>query len=1007
MKDPFSRLRQQAEQRADMADIDIAALSEAEIKQIIQDLAVHRIELEMQNDELQRANKDLEDAKRSYVELFDFAPVGYLTLDQEYRTTRVNLTFARLIGLPRERLMNMAFTECICPDFQDVFHFAIRKLTAAYETQQLDLQLRRGDRTLFWAHVEMASRDRGQTYLLSISDITRQKGAEQALQASEAKFRELFDVVVDPMFIHDLTGNFLEVNESACRALGYSRQQLIQRNLVDIVVGFSAHEIPEVIAELTRTKEILFESTHKTITGQLFPVEVHAKIIQFEGKPAILSLARDISRRKEAEQRYELLSNVTFEGILVHKSGLALDVNASCLRLTGYGREEVLGKNLLEFIASAEDREMARRKMIMQEVAPYVVKVKRKDGSVFDAEIEARNVEYHGESVRIVAMRDITARLRAEEALKASEATNQRLADATFEAIFFSEHGICIHQNNTAERMFGYTLHEAIGKPAKEWIYPDYRELVKQKMKAHVVGPYEAVALRKDGSTFPCEIQAKTAIHGDRQVRITALRDITERKQAEEALKESETKYRSIVEHSIDGIVLTDETGNIVEWNKAQEELSEIPKSAALTQKIWDLHFQLTPPELQTEAAYRAIRKRFDELYASGGAGVLGKHYEVLIWAHGVQKTIVQSSFVIHTQQGYRLASIARDITDRKHAEEALQANEERFRAIFEQAAAGIVTVAPNGRIIAVNQRLCDILGYAQEELLQLTPEELTWPGDMAPDMEYIQEVIAGKRNAYQLEKRYRHQDGHPVWANLSSNVVRDEQGNIRYVIGVIIDISDRKQAEAALKEALTEKDILLQEIHHRVKNNMQTIASLLYKQQQHTDDERARAILDDSIQRIKSMALIHEQIYRSRSLARINLAEYISHFATKLVKTYRPEGSSVTLRLKLEEIYLPVDTSLPVALILNELIVNALKYAFPDASSGEIVIECHEKAREITLIVRDNGVGLPEHFDLEQTTTLGLYLVYNLAARQLGGAIEIHRKHPTTFAIKFRRVDN
>ena len=990
MKEFFSRLRQEAQDAVDMVDIDISTLSELEIKNIIHDLAVHRIELEMQNEELQRANKELEDAKRRYVDLFEFAPISYLTLDRQYRITQANLTFIQLVDLPRERIITTAFTNFISPDFQDAFYLVLGRLKKTGEKQRFDLQLIHGDQGPLWVHVEMASHDTGQSYLVSISDMTHRKQAEQALKTSEAKFRDLFHVVVDPMFIHDMEGNFLEVNESACLTLGYSRQELVRMNVADIDAHFSEEQMMNAITELMQTGEILFEGMHKTRDNRQFPVEIHSRIIEFEGKKAILSLARDISRRKEAEQRYELLSNVTFEGILIHKGGLALDLNASCSRLTGYAREELIGKNLFTLIATPQDQEKARQNMMLHEVAPYDIKVRRKDGSVFDAELEARDIEHQGEQVRIVAIRDITERKRSEQALKESKETNQRLADATFEAIFFSENGICTNQNSTAERMFGYTLAEAIGKPGTDWIHLNYRGLVKHKMMSGSADPYEAVALRKDGSTFPCEIQAKTAIHDDRKVRITALRDIT----------------------------------------------------------------------------------------------------------------------------------------DRKRAEEALQRSEKRFRAMFEQAAAGIVTVIPNGYIIDVNQRFCQIMGYTKEELLRLSVDDLMWPEDSQQENCYLDEVNSQKRDSYHIEKRYRHKDGHPIWTNLSSNVIRDEQGNIHYAIGVVVDITDRKQAEEALrqsernwrdsfdslddvmmiisadciieqinqhgldllglpreqvigqkcyttlhgadrpedycpfhttlhshavastehyeeafgkyfsiksspicddkgnivkfvdlmrditdskqaevslKDALTEKEVLLQEIHHRVKNNMQTIASLLYKQQQHTDDEYARTILDDSIQRVKSMALIHEQIYRSKNLARINLAEYIQDFANRLFQTYRQKSSRISLTIHADEIYLPVDKSLPVALILNELITNALKYAFPDKQRGDMWIKIREHKHEIILIVGDNGVGVPENFDPEQTNTLGVYLVYNLATKQLGGSIDVHHSDPTEFMIRFK----
>lgn len=211
-----------------------------------------------------------------------------------------------------------------------------------------------------------------------------------------------------------------------------------------------------------------------------------------------------------------------------------------------------------------------------------------------------------------------------------------------------------------------------------------------------------------------------------------------------------------------------------------------------------------------------------------------------------------------------------------------------------------------------------------------------------------------------------------------------------------------RVQVDNRLKALLQEREVLLHEVHHRVKNNMQTIAGLLYKQREFTDDARTRAILDDSIQRVQSMALIHEHIYRSHNLARINLAEYIRSCAGRLFKAVRPTGSPIDLTTRLEEIYLSVAKTIPVALILNELMTNALKYAFPDGAAGEIVVACSQAEGRVTLRVSDNGVGLPEHITLEHSPSLGLYLVYHLAVKQLGGAVEVHREAGSAFVITF-----
>ena len=881
--------------------------------------------------------------------------------------------------------------------------------------------------------------------LVALNEVTRQKQAERTLKATEAKFRGLFDAVVDPLFIHDLEGNFLEVNASACSKLGYSRQQLLEMNVAEIGKHVSDAQIAELFSELQQSGEILFESVHQNARdGRQFPVEIHSHLIEYEGRPAVLSLARDISRRREAEQRYELLSNVTFDGILVHKQGVAVDVNASCSRLTGYSRDELVGKDLFALIATPEDRARARQKMMIHEVAPYVIKVRRKDGRVFDAELEARNIDHQGEQVRIVAIRDVTdkhqmqlalqerfkelrglymvskiledarkplaqmlqeivtvippawqypdlcyariewqeqrfatpnyadtrwrlyadfrasgqqagvltvgyvrrppaaipeqpvflaeevdliramaerigniiERKQSERALQASKDHNQRLADATFEAIFFSEQGICTDQNNTAERMFGYALEEAVGRPGTDWIHPDYRGLVRNKMRDGAAEPYEAVALRKDGSTFPCEIQAKTAFHGDRPVRITALRDITERKKHENRLKHRLHYEKSLAQFST--ALLEDQADAIEHALRTVLECSDASR-IYIFENFSDASDGLCMKQTH-EVCAEGIEPQIDNpvlqhvVYAADGFAR---------WQHSLsQDQIIQGK-----------------IADFPEAE----------RQILEPQAIQAILIIP----LWVNHAWFGFIGF----------------DDIRRPRAWDAEDVRLLHTAAQM-------------------------------LGAFIE---RQQARRTIQDALAEKEVLLKEIHHRVKNNMQTIASLLYKQQQHTDDEQARTVLDDSITRIKSMALIHEQIYRSKSLARINLADYIQTLANKLFHTYKPRGRAIALHVQVNEIALPIDRSIPVALILNELLTNALKYAFPDNQSGDLWIECEQHEGQITLRVRDNGIGLPEGLDLRQVKSLGLYLVYNLATKQLGGALDVHAADPTEFVIRFK----
>ena len=215
---------------------------------------------------------------------------------------------------------------------------------------------------------------------------------------------------------------------------------------------------------------------------------------------------------------------------------------------------------------------------------------------------------------------------------------------------------------------------------------------------------------------------------------------------------------------------------------------------------------------------------------------------------------------------------------------------------------------------------------------------------------------------------------------------------------------TERQQAEKQIKASLKEKEVLLKEIHHRVKNNLQIISSLLKLQSRSTDNIQTLAMFKESQGRIRSMALIHEKLYQSKDLSRVNFAEYIASLSANLFRSYEIDISAIKPVMNIENIYLEIDVAVPCGLIINELVSNSLKYAFPSGSSGEIKIELYSvDQRNLTLIVADNGVGISRNLDWQDLKTLGLQLVNNLV-EQLGGIVNIDSTSGTEFRIVFPR---
>jgi two-component system, sensor histidine kinase PdtaS len=325
------------------------------------------------------------------------------------------------------------------------------------------------------------------------------------------------------------------------------------------------------------------------------------------------------------------------------------------------------------------------------------------------------------------------------------------------------------------------------------------------------------------------------------------------------------------------------------------------------------------------------------------------------------------------------------------------------FHQIVEAAPYAMVMINQTGRIELVNAQAEVVFGYDRSEILGQPIEVLVSEQLRRPHRELRLAFFADPRSGPMAPGRDLYairKDGSEFPVEIGLTPIETDDGPM--VLSAIVDISHRKEEEERIRAALKEKDILLGEIHHRVKNNLQIIYSLLSLQSARITDPAALDLLLDSQNRIHSMALIHQTLYGSRDFARVDFALFIDTLLPALIRSFGADANRISVRVDVEPVLLPIDVAVPCGLVLNELITNAFRHAFRDRDRGEIRVTLTRQMDDAALLsVSDNGIGLPDRGGTTTTDTLGLQLVEQLAD-QMDGAISIRRSDPTQFSLRF-----
>jgi PAS domain S-box-containing protein len=452
----------------------------------------------------------------------------------------------------------------------------------------------------------------------------------------------------------------------------------------------------------------------------------------------------------------------------------------------------------------------------------------------------------------------------------------------------------------------------------------------------------------------------------------------------------AEFRFRRVVEASPSAMVMVNGAGRIELVNVQAERVFGYTRAEMIGQPVEIL----LPPKLREH--HPQLRQAF---FAEPQSRPMGIGRELFARRKDGSEFPVEIGLnPIETEEGPMVLSAIVDISERKHSEE-------RFRLVVEAAPSAMVMINARGEIEMVNAQAERVFGYSRAEMLG-QPVEMLVPDRFRGHHPALRQSFGQESQARPMgagrDLFARRKDGSEFPVEIGLNPIETDDGV--KVLSAIVDISDRKQKEQRIQQALEEKDVLLGEIHHRVKNNLQIVHSLLDLQSGQVSDPAALAMLRDSQNRVHSMALIHQTLYQSQDFARLDFGTFLDSFVPVLISSYSRHGNQIGLEIAASDVSLPINSAIPCGLIVNELVSNALKHAFPDGRKGKILLELTpEPDGNLVLVVSDDGVGIPAALDIETAGTLGLQLVTMLSA-QLRGSLDIRRRDPTRFTLRFPR---
>ncbi len=645
----------------------------------------------------------------------------------------------------------------------------------------------------------------------SFSDITERKRAEHKLSLTQYTV----DHAIDAFYWIDPQAKILDVNEAASLMLGYTKDELLALSVHDLNPAFQADRWPGFWAESKEQRSMQLETTHRTKEGRMIPVEIQVNHLTFEGKEFHCAYVRDITERKQAElalresegRTRSILETALDAVVSIDESGLIIGWNPQAEILFGYSARDVLGRPLDETIIPARYRQAHAHGMnrIVRGGEGSATKRRfeffalHRSGQEFPVEFAIAASQVDGQPMFTAFIRDITERKQAEEALRESEERYRTLVELSPSGVFVFSEGKTVYVNSMAITILGATEPtDILARAPFEFIHPDYHEDVTKNLHRVLAGETtvhraERVYLKMDGTPIHVQVEAVRITWNGKPAIQGFFSDITERKRAEEATTRSYDLLKSFVQHTPAAVAMLDKDLRYVAVSQRWLQDYRLDDQDLVGKRHYDVFPEICAMKewhaIHQRCLDGAVERREEDRFVRADGSEDWLRWEVRPW-QDVMGHI--GGIIMFTEV----------ITERKKAEEALRASEERFRAVVENAAIGIVVgshLTGNG-IDQANPAICAMTGYSPEELQSLGMQGLTHPDDLPASTALIARLYAGQAFHETMVKRYRKKDGTYLWAQTTVSVIHDAQGQYSSSVAMIQDITDRKQMEDRLR---------------------------------------------------------------------------------------------------------------------------------------------------------------------------------------------------------------